>query len=157
GNLPDLVVGGTGAANTYGLAVLLNTTSGGTLSFAVPNVLPNSGAAITMPITSLAVGHVDGTPTNAARPPGIAATSGGNSSQLLVFKNDGTGTFSSSPSSINLNAPATGITLQDVNGDKRNDILIANNAASAPGNFSVLINNGSGGVVNYVAPVSYQV
>ncbi len=145
---PDIVVGGGGgnSQNNFGLGVLFNTTKpGGSLSFAGLQTLTPTQT------TSVAVGPIDGT-----NHIGIAATTAGASAQLLLWQNDGSGNFTQA-NPINLNKPATGITLQDVNGDNKNDILIANNQASAPGSVSVLINQSNGSTLSYKNPVSYSI
>jgi hypothetical protein len=144
---PDLVVGGgVQGGNSAGLGILFNTTPiAHTLSFS------NLNGLTTSPTSSVVVGVIDATGHQ-----DIAATTQGSSSQVLLFKNDGLGNFTQAPS-INLNAPATGITLQDINGDKLNDILVANNTSTAPGSVQVLLNTSSGSTVKFQNPVSYAI
>src|SRR5262249_55293069 len=84
----------------------------------------------------------------------IVATSSANPAQILIFQNDNAGHFTAQ-SPISLTSAATGVTLQDLTGDNRKDILVVNGAS--PGTLTTLINQSTAGGIAFAGPVGSSV
>jgi hypothetical protein len=120
----DLVVAGAGGIN-----ILINDTATGTFQNSTPAVVTTTA------VTSVAVGLVD---TDTV--PDIVATTPQGGGQVLIFQGLGGSppTFNLPPVAFQAGGAPTGVVLADVNGDGRNDILVANNNSN--GSLSVLLN-----------------
>jgi hypothetical protein len=145
-NYLDLAISSAGGVN-----VLLNDTSTGLFVGKVPDSLT------TIATTSVAIGPID-----TDNIPDVAASSTLGGGEVLVFQNSGgsTPTFSSTPTIFAAGLAPTGITLQDLNGDGLNDILVVNNIT--PGDLSVLKNTtvhatSGSDTVTFAPVISYPV
>jgi hypothetical protein len=119
---PDVVVS---AAN--GVAELVNTTSQpGQITFAAPVQLDTTDT------TSIAVGKLSNSNLN-----DVAATTATNGGEVLVYRNTA-GRFSNGVPTPS-NASPMGVHIGDINGDGRNDLIVANNNAFG-GTVSVMLN-----------------
>ena len=113
----DLVVSGT-----TNLAVLMNTSGGGGLSFTVSNVVTN------VTTSSVAAGSLS-TGTGGNTQDVVATTTAGN---IVSFVNNGTGTFVASPNftaGTGFTTPI-GVQLRDLTGDGRRELVYVNGAAA---------------------------
>ena len=141
----DLVVTTEGTSSA--LSVLLNTTSGGVMSFGAPvNYATLNGSFI------VAIGDLDGDGK-----PDLAAVDGGQPNSVLVLRNT-----TGSPGNLSFGTAqnfATGsypdcITLSDVDGDGKPDMVTVDRFGNT---VSVLRNTGSVGVIAFDANKDYAV
>src|SRR5205807_364172 len=86
--------------------------------------------------------------------PDIVATTKNNNGQALVFQSLGSGFFSS-PTVFAIGANPTAVTLGDVNGDLKNDILVT--TTGTPNALTVLRNTSTPTLVQFSAPFTYSV
>jgi len=140
----DLVVTTEGTSSA--LSVLLNTSSGGVMSFGAPvNYATLNGSFI------VAIGDLDGDGK-----PDLAAVDGGQPNSVLVLRNTG------SPGSLSFGTAqnfATGsypvcITLSDVDGDGKPDMVTSDRFGNT---VSVLRNTGSVGAIAFDGNKDYAV
>jgi hypothetical protein len=141
----DLVVTTEGTSSA--LSVLLNTTSGGVMSFGAPvNYATLNGSFI------VAIGDLDGDGK-----PDLAAVDGSQPNSVTVLRNT-----TGSPGNLSFGTPqsfATGsypdcITLSDVDGDGKPDMVTADRFGNT---ISVLRNTGSAGTIAFDANKDYAV
>jgi hypothetical protein len=131
--LPDLVVSGAG-----GVRVLNNTSTVGFISFAAPTTL--AGPAT----TSVAAGLIRATSVTNPQDD-IVATSQANGGEILVWENNGSGTFSLLPA-LPANANPTSVTVADLAHTGHADILVAND--NAAGQVTVFQNLSQSGAIS---------
>jgi hypothetical protein len=143
----DLVVGATN-----GIRILFNNTqTQGNIDFVQGQIISQT------PVSAVAVGNV-----GPAQLQDIVATTKTNNGQVLIFPNAGGGFFGS-PTIYSVGANPTAVTLADLNGDGKNDILITNGITPAtqtssvvPGKLTVLLNQ-SGSTISFANAVAYEV
>ena len=135
-NGPDLAVTNSG----HIVSILLNNGDG---TFA--SKIDYSTGATSYP-TSVAIADVN----NDSKPDLIVSTIIGSSGNVLVFLKNGDGTFAQ-PITYTTDTFSEDVTVSDVNGDGKPDIITANDATSGNGTISVLLNNGDGTFAQYVS------
>jgi hypothetical protein len=133
--LPDILVGGSN-----GTILVKNTSANGTISFTVNPTLSSTAG-----VNSLAVGDIRGTGVTDA-----VATLNSFFPTVEVLLNNAPGATTFTFNTLDISVPAGvggQILLQDINGDGKPDILVANGAT--PGQVTLLENTSSGGTASF--------